>query len=176
MNSASTPDIDAPAPDGSCRRGPGRPPCSTLGRRSVLGLLASVLSGAFVVACAPQIDNRGNMVDIENLVEVIPGESDKARVEALLGSPSSTANFGEDIWYYVGRKTQRRALFRSEVLEQRVVFISFARDGFVDAVGELDQADGKQVEYVNRETPTAGQRITLLQQLIGNIGRFNPEQ
>jgi hypothetical protein len=36
--------------------------------------------------------------------------------------------------------------------------------------------DGKKVVFVDRTTPTAGQRITILQQLIGNLGRFAPEE
>ena len=51
----------------------------------------------------------------------------------------------------------------------------FDEAGIVDSIGRLNKEDGKQIEYVNRETETAGQKISILQQLLGNVGRFNQE-
>ena len=33
--------------------------------------------------------------------------------------------------------------------------------------------DGKQIAFVDRETPTRGKEMTVLEQLFGNLGRFN---
>ena len=54
-----------------------------------------------------------------------------------------------------------------------MIYIAFDENGVVDSIGRLNREDGKQIEYVGRDTQTAGQRISLLQQLFGNIGRFN---
>lgn len=136
------------------------------------GLIALVIAGT-LFACSPRIENRGNSVDLDNLTELVPGETSKARVSALLGAPSSTSDFGTDTWFYIASKTKTVAFFNEELISRQVVYIGFDGTGVVDSVGLLDEKDGKRVEYVNRETPTAGQRITFLQQLIGNIGRFN---
>ena len=40
-----------------------------------------------------------------------------------------------------------------------MIFVSFDDTGVVDAIGKLDKDDGSEIEVVNRETPTAGQRI-----------------
>ena len=37
------------------------------------------------------------------------------------------------------------------------------------------QEDGRTIAYVDRTTPTEGNELTLIQQLLGNLGRFNPE-
>ena len=126
--------------------------------RWLLGPMAALL----LAACTTQIAHRGNMVDIERLTEIVPGQTDKASVSSVLGSPSSVGNFGEDVWYYIGMKTAKQSFLSSEVLEQRVIYIAYGADGRVSSIGELDQADGKRIELVNRETPTAGQRITVL--------------
>ena len=46
------------------------------------------------------------------------------------------------------------------------------RDVVSDVVS-YTEADGKPVEIVSRVTPTAGQELNILQQLFGNLGRFN---
>ena len=135
-------------------------------------IIALALAG-LLLSCAPRIDNHGNEVDLDNLVELEPGKTRKIRVSALLGAPSTMSDYGQDTWIYIGGKTKTLAFFRPEVVNRRVVYITFDADGVVNSIGKLSEADGKKIEFVSRQTPTAGQRITFLQQLIGNVGRFN---
>ena len=124
-------------------------------------------------ACTPQINNRGNDVDLDNLVEIEPGKTRKSKVAALLGSPSTVSEFGTETWIYISGQTETVAFFAEKELKRKVIYIAFDKKGFVDSIGKLSEKDGKKIEIVNRKTPTAGQRITMIQQLIGNIGRFN---
>ncbi len=128
------------------------------------------------VACAPQVATHGNLVDVDDLARIEPGRTNQSTVLSLLGSPSSQANFGEATWYYIGQRTKRQAFYRPENIERKVIFIDFEPTGTVKSIGQLDLEDGRKIVFVDRETPTAGQRITLLKQLVGNIGRFNPEE
>ena len=148
-----------------------RPVPHRLARR-VNPMIALALAG-LLLSCAPRIDNHGNEVDLDNLVELEPGKTRKTRVSALLGAPSTVSDYGQDTWIYIGGKTKTVAFFRPEIVNRRVVYITFGADGVVNSIGKLSEADGKKIEFVSRQTPTAGQRITLLQQLIGNVGRFN---
>lgn len=140
-----------------------------------LGLFLALLIGG-AVACSPQVETHGNMVDPDALAKVEPGRTSAGDVLALLGSPSSRANFGQRTWYYIGQRTERQAFFKPETLDRRVVYVDFDERGTVDTIGSLDLDDGKKIAFISRETPTAGQRITLIKQLIGNVGRFNPDQ
>ncbi|UUX50222.1 outer membrane protein assembly factor BamE [Nisaea acidiphila] len=126
-------------------------------------------------ACSPRVATHGNMVDIDSLAAIEPGQSDKGRVLALLGSPSTESEFGQETWMYIANRTEQTAFFAEDVIEQRVIYIAFDGDGIVDSIGRLNQEDGKRIEFVNRKTETAGQKISFLQQLFGNIGRFNQE-
>ncbi|MEQ8397212.1 outer membrane protein assembly factor BamE [Thalassobaculum sp.] len=127
-------------------------------------------------ACSPQIATHGNLVDPDALAKVEPGKSDQAVVLSLLGSPSTLGNFNEPTWYYIGQRTERQAFYRPETIERRVIYIDFEQGGTVKSIGSLDLEDGKKIAFVTRETPTAGQRVTLIKQLIGNIGRFNTDK
>lgn len=148
-----------------------RPPVTPSRFRSALAGVALAVS---VAACSPQIATHGNMVDVDALAKIEPGRTPQSEVLALLGSPSSQANFGEPTWYYIGQRTERQAFYRPETIERRVVYVDFEPSGAVKSIGTLDLEDGKKIAIVDRETPTAGQRITLLKQLIGNVGRFTP--
>jgi outer membrane protein assembly factor BamE (lipoprotein component of BamABCDE complex) len=147
-------------------------PISLRRLRQMNAMIALALAG-LLLSCTPQIDNHGNAVDLENLVELEPGKTRKTRVSALLGAPSTMSDYGQDTWIYIGSKIKTVAFFQPEVVNRWVIYITFGADGVINSIGKLSDADGKKIEFVSRETPTAGQRITLLQQLIGNVGRFN---
>lgn len=143
-------------------------------------LRASLLAGylgvaALLGACEPKILQHGNVPDEDAVVQIQPGLDDKNRVAQLLGSPSTTTTFDDDIWYYISRKTTQTAFFDPDVIDQGVLAISFDSSGIVQDLKIYDQRDGRLVAMVDRETPTHGNELTLMQQLLGNIGRFNPE-
>ncbi len=133
----------------------------------------AALTIAGLAACSPQVATHGNLVDPDALAKLEPGRSDQSTVLSLLGSPSTRGNFNEPTWYYIGQKTKRQAFYRPETVERKVVYVDFEPAGTVKSIGSLDLDDGSKVAFVTRETPTAGQRVTLIKQLIGNIGRFN---
>jgi outer membrane protein assembly factor BamE (lipoprotein component of BamABCDE complex) len=138
-------------------------------RRLLLaGLLASGLA-----ACAPQVDTRGNLPDPETVLEVQPGVHDRDQVATILGSPSTVATFEDDTWYYISRRTEKIAFFEPEVVDQQVLVVKFGQDGLVADMAVYGMEDGQVIEPVERTTPTSGREMTILQQLFGNIGRFN---
>jgi outer membrane protein assembly factor BamE (lipoprotein component of BamABCDE complex) len=128
-----------------------------------------------LVACTPAIDQRGIPLTPEQLSMVREGRSTRDDVRDILGTPSSTANFGAETWYYISAKTQNYAFFSTEILEQKVVAISFRGNGIVEKVSEVDQANAKQIDPVERTTPTAGRDLGMLEQFLGNIGKFNKD-
>jgi len=108
-------------------------------------------------------------------VQILPGQDDKNRVEQLLGSPSTTGTFGDDTWYYISRRTAQTAFFDPDTIDQGVLAISFDPQGVVEDMKIYDQSDGRLVAMVDRSTPTHGNELTFVQQLLGNFGRFSPE-
>lgn len=124
-------------------------------------------------ACAPKIDVRGNFPDPERLSEITPGEHSRGEVEEILGTPSSIAVFDQETWLYVSQRTETIAFFEPEVKERQVVILKFDKDGIVSAIETLSAENGKTIQPIERKTPTAGNEFTLIDQLFGNLGRFN---
>ena len=134
------------------------------------GLLAATL---VLGACAPRVDSRGNQVQAEDLVAIEPGIHTRGNVHDALGSPSSTSQFGIEIWYYISEMTETTAFLAPEVMERQVVAIKFDAGGIVTSVDILDEQQAQLVEPVAGETPTAGNTLGFIDQMISNFGRFN---
>lgn len=123
--------------------------------------------------CTPKIDVRGNLPDPERLSEIVPGEQSRAEIEEILGTPSSVAVFDQETWLYVSQRTETVAFFEPEVKERKVIILKFDKDGIVSTIETLSAENGKNIQPVDRTTPTAGNEFTLIDQLFGNLGRFN---
>jgi len=137
------------------------------------GVILSVLLGVLGAACAPIAAVHGNFVDSDRLAALQPGLSQKADVASILGSPSTIGTFNDDTWYYIGENTEKRGIFRPEVVARKIVRIQFDERGTMREVQTLDESAGESVALSDRETPTAGRDMTFIEQMLGNVGRFS---
>jgi outer membrane protein assembly factor BamE (lipoprotein component of BamABCDE complex) len=127
-----------------------------------------------ISACTPVKATRGNMLAQEQVQQIQPGVSHKSDVARILGTPSTRAIFDENTWYYVGMHTEQSAFFDPEVVDKRVMKVTFDDMDMVVAINDVTN-EGIDVPISSRVTPTGGQDLTVVQQLLGNIGRFNPQ-
>jgi outer membrane protein assembly factor BamE (lipoprotein component of BamABCDE complex) len=141
--------------------------------RKIATALCSGLWFAGLAACAPTIQQEGNVPDPDQVVQINPGVDDKNRVNQLLGSPSSVSAFQDRTWYYISRRTEQTAFFDPRVVEQEVLAISFDTQNLVQDMKVYGIEKGRLVPMVDRITPTHGNDLTIVQQVLGNLGRFN---
>jgi outer membrane protein assembly factor BamE (lipoprotein component of BamABCDE complex) len=142
----------------------------TIRRLTLLGCL--MLSSCSWLGPHPTM--RGNKVDADLLKELTPGVSSKADVTAVIGSPTARATFDDNTWLYISEVTQPRIGRTLGELDQNVVVLNFDQGGLLQTVKKLDKADSLPVSVVARTTPSPGTEASFMQQLLGNIGRFNP--
>jgi outer membrane protein assembly factor BamE (lipoprotein component of BamABCDE complex) len=120
----------------------------------------------------PQL--RGNKVDAESMKELTPGTSTKADVSAIIGSPTAHDTFDDSTWLYITEVTQQRIGRTLGELDQKVVVLNFDEKGVLKTINTVNQDDGLPVAMTARTTASPGTEASFLQQLLGNIGRFNP--
>jgi outer membrane protein assembly factor BamE (lipoprotein component of BamABCDE complex) len=145
-------------------------------RSSLFSLLAATASAAVLVACTPEKDLHGVLPDKELIAEIKPGQTRQEDVNRILGTPSAVATFDKETWYYIGEKTETVAFFKPDILEHKVLVVRFTKEGVVEDIEQVDaKKNGKSVTPVARETPTKGKELTIIQQLVGNVGRFNKD-
>lgn len=131
---------------------------------------ASILAVAGLAACAPIRDVRGYVPDDEKVATVSQGTDTRDTVQEKLGTPSSTATFGDPTWYYISTEQERYAFFKPDVTKRQILAIQFADDGKVNDIRKYGIEDGQVIALVDRETPSRGKEMTFLQQLFGNMG------
>ncbi len=144
-----------------------------LARHGLRFAAAGLIAAALAAGCAPVVDVRGNLPTEQRLGELQPGMQTRDDVARILGTPSTASAFGDPVWYYVGYRTETTAFLAPDETERQVVAVSFDERGFLEDVRRLGLEDGKPVEYVERETRTAGNELGILQQFLGNLGRFS---
>jgi outer membrane protein assembly factor BamE (lipoprotein component of BamABCDE complex) len=140
-------------------------------RPMVLALCLSMTACSWIL---PPPQTRGNKVDPDQLKELVPGTSTKADVTSLIGSPTQKATFDENNWLYITETTRPRVGRTLGVLDQGVVVLTFDDRGILSGVKKYSEADAISVSVASRTTPSPGTEASFMQQLVGNIGRFNP--
>ena len=66
------------------------------------------------------------------------------------------------------------AFFTPKVLEHQIIEIRFDGEGIVESIKRHDARKAEKFDLVERTTPTKGNELTFIEQLLGNLGRFNP--
>jgi outer membrane protein assembly factor BamE (lipoprotein component of BamABCDE complex) len=120
----------------------------------------------------PQL--RGNKVDPESMKELVPGTSTKADVTAVIGSPTARDTFDDNTWLYISELTQPRIGRVLGELNQNVTVLTFDDKGVLKSVGKLDKDAALPSPMIARTTASPGTEASFFQQLLGNIGKFNP--
>jgi len=142
-------------------------------RRTVPLALAGALALPLLGGCETVIDQRGFAPTPGSLEKLEIGSQSREDVVRLIGSPSAVATFNPNTWYYISQKQETYAFFKPEILEQNVLQLTFNESGRLQAMKKYDLSDGRDIEMVSRITPTAGKELTILEQIMGNVGRFS---
>lgn len=139
-------------------------------RRAVFAAIAAGLLATS--ACAPISSYSGFQAIESDPKDVKVGTDTKSTVRARLGSPSATSTFDPNIWFYMNQVKERIAFRRPHVVARNVTAIAFNKDSEqVESVNNYTLKDGKVIAFNGHETPTRGRELTILEQLLGTVGR-----
>ena len=141
----------------------------------VTAIVASAvsLSSCQMAQMGDTIQN-GYVVD-EQTLALAPVGSSREQVMLSLGSPSATATFDAEVFYYISQKRTRAVAFMKPSLqEQSILAVYFNKDGEVDRLANYKLEDGRVVDMLSKTTPTGGVEKTFLMRLLS--GGVNPVQ
>jgi outer membrane protein assembly factor BamE (lipoprotein component of BamABCDE complex) len=145
-------------------------------RRHPLGVAALALAAALGLAgCMGETLQRG-YVPSESALQQVQVGAPREQVMIALGTPSTTADFGGEVFYYISQKTNRPVAFmNSRVIDQTVLAIYFDENSQVSQIANYGLQDGQIVDLVSRTTPTGGKDFSFLSQLFGATGVVMPQ-
>jgi outer membrane protein assembly factor BamE (lipoprotein component of BamABCDE complex) len=122
-------------------------------------------------ACAPIKSTHGFQALDVKPTDLKIGEDTKSTVMERLGSPSVQSTFDPNLWFYISQSINQVAFYRPRVTQRDVVAVTFGEDEKVKNIDRLSLKDGKVITFNGRKTPTRGRELTILEQLLGNVGR-----
>ena len=126
-----------------------------------------------LTSCSFEIEEHGKRIGTNLLDKIVPGSTQKEQVLSILGAPSTENDFGNEALFYIASKNRKTALFGDKLVSRSIIKIIFDDKNTVTKITTLTEKDQNNVEHNQEKTPTAGQEIGILQQLLGNVGRFN---
>ncbi|MEM8754275.1 MAG: outer membrane protein assembly factor BamE [Pseudomonadota bacterium] len=144
--------------------------------RRTAKIAAAVGCAAALAGCEARVSNHGFAPQLAELQEIEAGADTRGSVLRKLGRPSTFSSFDSNNWYYEASRVETYGFYAPEVVDRTVVAVRFDEQGLVTNVARYGIEDGVVLDLVTRRTPTYGRELTVLQQIFGNLGRFNVEQ
>jgi len=141
-----------------------------LSRTAAAAIIASIAVTGCTAMDIGQTTYNGYVIDEESLA-LIPVGSSREQVLLTMGTPSTTATFDSEVFYYISQKRERPVAFmKPRLVEQTILAIYFDKDGVVERKANYTLQDGKVFDTISRTTPTGGRDLTFLQQLLSGGG------
>ena len=145
-------------------------------RRISAALVLALVASTSLGGCSSQTALRGYVVS-EFALEQVPVGASREQVLIALGTPSTTADFGSEAYYYISQTASRPVAFmKYDVVDQRVLAVYFDGEDLVSQIANYGLKDGQVFDFVSRTTPTGGSDFSFVAQLLDATGRFTPVQ
>lgn len=146
--------------------------------RAVAGLGAAAL---LLSACANVVGGSGTSVTgikrvyqrgyvmSEGALEQVPVGSSQEQVLLVLGTPSTVAVVNGEVFYYISQTQEKVAFLKPVITEQKVLAVYFDKNKRVTRIAQYGLKDGKVFDFISQTTPTSGEELSLLRQIIGLV-------
>ncbi len=131
--------------------------------------LASTLS-----SCVKKTQYRGYYFGGSPEMKVKSGMKVEEVMENM-GSPTTSSALGKPIFFYVGSKYEQKAFFTPKLVEQKILSVHFSSAGEVEKVESYNLGDAEEIKFSKEHTEIEGNKMGILEQVLGNIGRFSKE-
>jgi outer membrane protein assembly factor BamE (lipoprotein component of BamABCDE complex) len=141
-------------------------------RRTVPLALTCALASLALGGCDTIVDQRGFAPTPGSVEKLEVDTQSREDVIRLIGTPTAVATFNPNVWYYISQTQETWAFLQPEITEQKVLQLTFNESGRLTTLKNYDLKDGQDITMVSRVTPTAGKGLTILEQLLGNVGKF----
>lgn len=140
------------------------------------GLRCAILCAALLslTACTAFTRNHGYVPRDDELAAIAPGVDTRETVAAAIGTPTAGGVLSESGYYYVRSQFRHYGPLEPKEITREVLAINFSPSGTVSNISRYGLDDGRVVVLSRRITTDNVRDNTLIRQLLGNFGRFNP--
>ncbi|MCB1382810.1 MAG: outer membrane protein assembly factor BamE [Notoacmeibacter sp.] len=105
---------------------------------------------------------QGYVMD-QQALELVPVGSSREQVLLALGTPSTTSNFTNEVFYYISQTRRRSAAFMNpKLVDQKILTVYFGDDGRVSQIATYGLQDGRLFDFNSNTTPVATRETSFI--------------
>ncbi len=127
-------------------------PAITISLLAVVSAVSGCTSAKSLGLNPSETLTQGYVID-QQQIDLVPVGSSREQVILALGSPSTTATFDNEVFYYISQTRKRPVAFLNpHIVDQRVLAVYFGKDERVTNIANYGLKDGKVFDFVSRTT------------------------
>ncbi|MFS8040584.1 outer membrane protein assembly factor BamE [Xanthobacter sp. AM33] len=140
-----------------------------------------LLAGLGLAGCGDMVGGSGTTISgitrtyqrgyvlADGALEQVPVGSSQEQVLLVLGTPSTVATVNGEAFFYISQVQKKVAFLKPEITEQKVLAVYFDKNKRVSRIAQYGLKDGKVFDFISQTTPTSGEELSLIKQMIGLI-------
>ena len=128
----------------------------------------------FVIGCSKLVEQNGVPINNEMFQKLIIDSSTKNQVKKNLGEPLIIDDQNEETWIYFSQKIEKIAFFAPKLTDRTVMLLKFKNNRLINKES-FTQQDSKIIDISTKKVISGGRKLTILQQIFGNIGNFSSQ-
>ncbi|MGI1661838.1 outer membrane protein assembly factor BamE [Palleronia sp. KMU-117] len=144
------------------------------GTSRIIGAVCAGLVVLSLSGCAQRYRTHGYAPTQAELDSIEVGLDTRDTVRVIIGDPVVTGVVADQAWFYVKSEFLDYAWRAPQETGRTVVGILFDERGRVANIETYGIEDGQVVALSRRVSDSGTTGVGLLQQIIGNVGNFNP--
>ena len=127
-----------------------------------------------LVGCSKIVEQNGVLPSSENLQKLQIGVSSKDEVKKIIGKPLIIDVQNGESWIYFGQTIEKIAFFEPKLSNRKVILLSFGNKKLKN-IEYFSIKDSKIIDINSKKVLSGGRKLTVLQQIFGNIGNFSAQ-
>jgi len=138
-----------------------------------LAVAVAITAGSLGLGgCGGGVITQHGYVASETALEQIQIGSSKEQVRLIMGTPTTSAAIGDNVYFYVSETKQQLYFFKPKTIDRRILTFHFDEEDRVARVANYGLKDGVIFDFISRKTPTRGDELTVLNEMLGNLSNF----
>ncbi len=145
-------------------------------RRRLIALALTLPAGVALGGCTRMYRHHGYVPADDELAQVVVGQTVRDELPGLIGRPGAQGVLTGSSWYYVGSRWELYGPREPREVSREVVAIRFDPAGTVSNVERFGLERGRVVVLSQRVTETGIEGLSVIGQLLKNVGNFSAGQ
>ncbi len=133
--------------------------------------LVAMIAAIALAGCESTIAPHGHSIDSIELDQIVPGQTTRADVRAVLGKPSFEGAFDSGKIYYLSEVMIEPPGGRKRLSARTMIVIALNEAGVVTEIEVRDETSGNRIAYLDEKSPTPGDNFGVAEQIFSTLRR-----